>query len=109
MGRGAGQRRELCGVPGDAVQSLGDVGSALQDQILQRGAGDSSGVGREERGTPLGVWEFGVVLSQPRQPDLVVVGGPVQGLDEVSGSFQQHFLQGRGGEGFKGGKSSSGQ
>lgn len=90
VGRGAGQRRDLRGVPGDAVQRLGDVGRALQDQVLRTGQGQLS----RGNGTFPGAGA-GAGPSHPRQPDLVVVGGPIQGLDQVSGSFQQHFLRGQ--------------
>lgn len=35
MGRGAGERRDLCGVPGDAVERFGDVGSSFQNDVLR--------------------------------------------------------------------------
>lgn len=61
VGRGAGQRRDLRGVPGDAVQRLGDVGRALQDQVLRNGTGTAQ---PWERDLPRG-WGWGWTVPSP--------------------------------------------
>lgn len=61
VGRGAGQRRDLRGVPGDAVQRLGDVGRALQDQVLRNGTGTAQ---PWKRDLPRG-WGWGWTVPPP--------------------------------------------
>lgn len=76
---GATQRRQLVVGAGDAVERLGEVGGAFQDDLLQ----DQPPVNHTWSPAPT------------RQTHLVVVGHPVQRLHQVSGALQQHFLSDR--------------
>jgi len=92
VSRRARQRRDLRGISGHTVESFCDVCSSLQNDVLQNA--------RDKYRNRLGeVFEcLFLRLNAYHSPaesspsDLVVVWRPIQCFNEVSSSFQQHFL-----------------